>query len=101
MTQGFLLGLGIFGGLLVGSWILLTGRLILSNITEIAKIIVFFVGIAVASYLGFAACAVILGTGAFLVLVGWLAAKMAVGWRRRAQGSTRGAPRRHPGSLAA
>ena len=58
MTQGFLLGLGIFGGLIVGGLLVSIGGLILSNIVEIAKVVGIFVGIAVVSYLGFAGCAV-------------------------------------------
>lgn len=83
MTQGFLLGLGIFGGLIFGGLILSIGSLILSNIVEIAKVGGIFVGIAVVSYLGFAGCAVVLAAGAFLVLIGWSAAKATIAMKRR------------------
>jgi hypothetical protein len=83
MTQGFLLGLGIFGGLIVGGLLVSIGGLILSNIVEIAKVVGIFVGIAVVSYLGFAGCAVVLAAGALLVLIGWSAAKAAIAVKRR------------------
>ena len=83
MTEGFLLGLGIFGGLFVGSLLLLAGHLVLNNIGEIAKIVAIFVGIVVVSHLGVAGCAVVLAAGAFLVLIGWSAAKAAIAVKRR------------------
>lgn len=83
MTQGFLLGLGIFGGLFVASLMLIGVRLIASNFVEIAKVVGIFAGIGVVSYLGFAGCAVVLAAIAFLVLVGWLAAKLTTAMQRR------------------
>ena len=92
MTQGFLIGIGLFGGLLAAS-------LILNYIVEIGRAVLLIVGIigaaALLSFFGFAKLAEVgaLGLGALLIMagIGYLVAitsmKTQKWWARKAIGS--------------
>lgn len=85
MTQGFLLGLGIFGGLLVASLILNMGVLVARNIGEIAKVVGLFAGVVLIAHLGVAGCAVVVAGVGLLAFIGWSAAKATTAVKRRAR----------------